>query len=120
MISFSSDIKVMVAIEPVDFRAGINRLASLAYEIFHKDAMDGILFAYRNKRRTDIKFLLYDGTGFFLGHKRLSKGKLSWWPRTDADCVGLSGDKFLRLLHGIDPRPDFHPDWERLQIDQKR
>lgn len=120
MISLSSDIKVMVAIEPIDFRAGINRLASLAMESFQKEAMDGILFAFRNKKKTDIKFLWYDGNGFFLGHKRLSKGKLKWWPRTKEHSLGLSTDQFIRLLYGIDPRSEFHPDWEELQIGSKR
>jgi transposase len=44
-----------------------------------------------NKRRTAIKMLLYDGQGFWLFQKRLSKGRFKWWPNKN-------GERQIRLL----------------------
>ena len=43
MINFSNDIKVMIAIEPIDFRAGINRLAAIAQEVFSREVVKGVM-----------------------------------------------------------------------------
>ena len=117
MINFSNDIKVMIAIEPIDFRAGINRLAAIAQEVFSREVVKGVLFAFKNRRRTDIKLILYDGSGYFMGHKRLSKGKLNWWPRTEVEAGRLSSAEFLKLLHGVDPRGSYHPAWQALDLE---
>lgn len=109
---FSNDIRVLIGIDPIDFRAGINKVRALAKQFFNEDPMrQGVLFVFRNKRRSDVKFLFYDGTGFLLGHKRLSEGKLKWWPRSEREATSISSDQVIRLLHGVDPRSEFHPDW---------
>jgi len=40
--------------------------------------MSGTVFVFRNRRRTAIKALVYDGQGFWLCHKRLSSGRFRW------------------------------------------
>lgn len=120
---FDNNICVLIGIESIDFRVGINRVRTLAQEVFHEDPMGGgVLFVFKNKRRTDIKFLFYDGTGFMLGHKRLSEGKLKWWPRNEYEASSISGERVIRLLHGVDPRTEFHPDWQGVleKIEQGR
>lgn len=112
MITFSENMKVMIGISHIDFRAGINTLAAKAQSIFDRDPNDGVVFVFRNRRKTDIKLIFYDGTGFFLGHKRLSKGKLSWWPRSEHESLNISPSQLTRLLQGVDPRGSFHPDWQ--------
>jgi len=113
MITFNSNMKVMIGISHVDFRVGINRLAAVAQSIFDRDPNDGVVFVFRNRRKTDIKLIFYDGNGFFLGHKRLSKGKLSWWPRNEHESLNITPSQLTRLLKGVDPRGSFHPDWPR-------
>lgn len=119
MIELSPDTPVYIALSPIDFRAGINRLAAQAAEIFSKDPAKGGIFLFHNKRKTDMKLICYDANGFFLGHKRLSRGKLSWWPRTAHEAYSISVSELNRLLKGVDPRGGFNPEWQKL-VDGKR
>lgn len=114
MIYFEKNCRIYVGLEAIDFRCGLNKLVPLAKRCFEKDPKDSCIFVFRNKRRTDIKLLLFDRNGFFLGHKRLSRGKLQWWPRTQEECLGLDGDQLLKLLVGVDPRGSYHPTWKHI------
>jgi transposase len=38
------------------------------------------VFAFRNRRATAVKVLVYDGQGYWLCQKRLSEGRFRWWP----------------------------------------
>ena len=111
MITFSKDCRIYVGIEAIDFRCGLNKLVPLAHRCFEQDPMGRAIFIFRNHRRTDIKLLFFDRNGFFMGHKRLSRGKLQWWPRTKDECLGLDATQLMRLLCGVDPRGNFHPSW---------
>ena len=119
MIEITPDTRVFISLSPIDFRAGINRLGAIATELFGKDPMKGGVFLFHNKRKTDMKLITYDRNGFFLGHKRLSKGKLSWWPRTEGESLGITVDQLNKLLKGIDPRGSFNPEWETLSDGKK-
>lgn len=114
MINFDANLEVLIAITPIDFRAGINKLGMLAEKLFNKNPRLNGVFVFRNKKGTDIKLILYHTNGYFMGHKRLSKGKLSWWPRTEKEALNISPDELLGLLKGVDPRGTFHPDWNGI------
>ena len=49
MIQLVPQLKIMLAIEPVDFRQGIDRLAALCRERFDHDPMSGTLFVFRGR-----------------------------------------------------------------------
>ncbi len=78
--------------EAVDFRKGIDGLARVCREQLQSDPFSGRLYVFRNRRRTAIKLLAYDGQGFWLAQKRLSKGRFRWWP------AGLGGREVARSL----------------------
>ena len=80
MLQITPQMKILVAIEPADFRRGIDGLARLCKERLHQDPFDGGVFVFRNRRGTAVKALVYDGQGFWLCHKRLSSGRFRWWP----------------------------------------
>jgi len=80
MLQITPQMKILVAVAPVDFRKGIDGLVQLCKEAFEQDAFSGALFVFRNRRATAIKALVYDGQGFWLCHKRLSEGRFRWWP----------------------------------------
>ena len=71
MIQLTPQMKIKVAVEPVDFRKGIDGLAAVCRQVMASDPFSGQVFVFRNKRRTAIKILLYDGQGFGLFQKRL-------------------------------------------------
>lgn len=76
MIQITPQMRVLAAIEPADFRKGIDGLARLCKEALRQDPFCGWLFVFRNRRSTAIKILIYDGQGFWLCQKRLSSGRL--------------------------------------------
>jgi transposase len=80
MIQVTPQMRVLVAIEPVDFRKGIDGLARICKDVFQQDPFGGSVFVFRNRLATAIKALVYDGQGFWLCHKRLSSGRFRWWP----------------------------------------
>jgi len=80
MIQITPQMRILVAVEPADFRKGIDGLARLCKEELKRDPFGGGVFVFRNRRATAVKVLVYDGQGFWLCHKRLSSGRFRWWP----------------------------------------
>ena len=75
MIAITPHMRILLATEAVDFRKGIDSLASVCRNILEADPFSGYLFVFTNKNRKSIKILVYDGQGFWLCTKRLSKGR---------------------------------------------
>ena len=80
MIQLTPQMRVLVAVEPVDFRCGIDGLARVCRQALGSDPFSGTVFVFRNRRGTGLKLLVYDGQGFWLCYKRLSRGRFRWWP----------------------------------------
>jgi hypothetical protein len=72
MIQVTPQMRVLVAIEPVDFRNGIDGLAQVARERLETDPFSGCMFVFRNRSGTAAKVLVYDGQGFWLCQNHLS------------------------------------------------
>lgn len=77
MLQLTPQSVIFVASKHVDFRKGIDGLAAICKQQLALDPMTGSLFLFFNRLKTTIKILLYDGQGFILFIKRLSKGKFS-------------------------------------------
>jgi len=80
MIQITPQLRILVAVEAIDARKGIDSLAQLCREKLAADPFSGCVFIFRSRRGTAIKILAYDGQGFWLATKRLSKGRFRWWP----------------------------------------
>jgi transposase len=67
----------------------------------------------RNRKRTALKALMYDGQGFWLCHKRLSKGRFCWWPSVaQGGAQRLAAHQLLVLLSAGNPtQTGAAPDW---------
>lgn len=101
MIQTSPTMRILVAIEPVDFRKGIGGLAGLCRQKLAQDPLSGCVFVFRNRKGTAVKVLVYDGQGFWLCQKRLSQGHFSWWPSSDtAVSRALDAHQLHVLLAG--------------------
>jgi transposase len=70
MIQITPQMRILVAVESVDFRKGIDSLAELCRQKLDADPFSGCLFVFRSRRATSIKALVYDGQGFWLATKR--------------------------------------------------
>jgi len=73
MIQITAQMRVLVAIEAVDGRKGIDSLARLCQEKLAEDPFSGCVFVFRSRSGTAIRLLSYDGQGYWLAQKRLSK-----------------------------------------------
>jgi transposase len=80
MIQVSPQLRILVAVEPADFRCGIDGLARVCKEHLKENPFSGALYVFRNRRGTAIKCLVYDSQGFWLCQKRLSSGRFRFWP----------------------------------------
>ena len=58
-------MRVLVAVQPADFRRGIDGLARTCRAALGSDPFSGTVFVFRNKRKTAVKVLVYDGHGFW-------------------------------------------------------
>lgn len=80
LIQITPQLRILVAVEAIDGRKGIDSIAQLCRDKLDADPFSGCLFIFRSRRGTAIKLLTYDGQGFWLATKRLSKGRFKWWP----------------------------------------
>ena len=72
MLQITPQMRILAAIEPVDFRKGIDALAQLCKQKLETDPFSGCLFLFRSRSATAIKILVYDSQGFWIAQKRLS------------------------------------------------
>ncbi|MFH2006760.1 MAG: IS66 family insertion sequence element accessory protein TnpB [bacterium] len=104
MIQITPQMRVLVAVEPADFRRGIDGLARVSREALRADPFSGAVIVFRNRRKTAVKILTYDGQGFWLCYKRLSCGRFRWWPASANEPVTtLQAHELHVLLCGGDP-----------------
>ena len=69
MIQITPQMRVLVAIESVDGRKGIDSLAQLCQQKLAEDPAGGCVFIFRSRRGTAIRLLTYDGQGYWLLQK---------------------------------------------------
>lgn len=103
MIQITPQLRILVAVEPADFRKGIDGLARLCRLELGSDPFSGAVFVFRNRRRTAVKVLVYDGQGFWLAQKRLSAGRFRFWPEDSGGLKTLQAHELSVLLSGGDP-----------------
>jgi transposase len=103
MIAITPQMRILVAVEPVDFRYGIDGLARVCREALSGDPFSGAVFIFRNRRGTGLRALVYDGQGFWLCYKRLSAGRFRWWPKASEPTASLEAHELAVLLRAGDP-----------------
>jgi transposase len=59
-------MRILVAVEAIDGRKGIDALAQLCREKLQEDPFSGCLFVFRTRNAAAIKILAYDGQGFWI------------------------------------------------------
>jgi len=115
MIQITPQMRVLAAVDAADFRRGIDGLAQLCRAVLQSDPFTGTVFVFRNRRRTAIKLLVYDGQGFWLCHKRLSKGTFRWWPSSPECAADLQAHELQVLICAGDPSAtQAAPVWRRV------
>jgi transposase len=113
MIQLTPQMKILVAVEAVDGRKGIDSLARLCQEKLAADPFSGCVFIFRSRSGTAIRLLVYDGQGFWLAQKRLSKGRFQRWVKGQT-ARRLEAHQAQLLLAGGDPEVEGATAWRRV------
>lgn len=97
---------VYIAVQPIDFRLGINGLCLLIKQRLNYDAVEATLFLFTNRRRNRVKLLYWHRNGFCLWMKQLEEDRF-YWPKSaahadTASVVSLTLQQLEWLLEGID------------------
>ena len=95
-------VQVHLCREPVDFRKAINGLSILVAEELKLDPFSTQVFAFCNRKRNQVKLLVWERNGFVLWQKRLEKDRFPWPRSLDDEVVALTGRELNWLLDGID------------------
>ncbi len=98
MVQLSPQSRIFLATRPVDFRKGIDGRAAMCRQVLNEHPLSGAVFVFRNRSATTLKLLFYDGQGYWLCTKRLSKGRFQWWPDAQGERLPLSARELLVLL----------------------
>jgi transposase len=102
LIQITPQMRILVAVEPVDFRKGIDGLAQLCKQL-GADPFSGTVFVFRSRTASSIRLLAFDGQGYWLCQKRLSKGRFRWWPSNpNAASARLLAHELQVLICGGD------------------
>ena len=108
MIQIAPQIRILVAVEAIDGRKGIDAIAQLCREKLNADPFSGCLFIFRTRRGTASEFC---STGFWLATKRLSKGRFQWWPTGTEPARTLLAYQAHLLLAAGNPDAEAPPVW---------
>ena len=115
MIQVTPQMRILLAVEPTDFRKGIDGLAAVCRQVLKKDPFSGYVFVFRNKLGTGIKILIYDGQGFWLCQKRLSRGRFTWWPKKEnSESHKLAAHELQMLIWNGNPQKNNIFIWKKI------
>jgi hypothetical protein len=92
MIQITPQMRILVAVEAVDGRKGIDSLARLCQEKLQADPFSGCLFVFRNRRGTAIRILVERALKKAILHR---KNSLFYKTENGAEV----GDLFMSLIH---------------------
>ena len=103
MIQVTPHMRILVASEPLDLRKGIDGTAAVCRQVLAEDPMTGTVFVFRNRCGTMVRILVYDGQGFWLMTKRLSKGRFQFWCKPNSKISrSVQAYHLVSLLSGGD------------------
>lgn len=105
MLAIPGSARLFLCREPVNMRKSFEGLSGLVEELFPGELLSGSFFIFLNKRKDQMKVLVWDNDGLVIWFKLLEKGTFKW---TWGDESRLDRRTFLMLLEGITPK--------RLQI----
>ena len=115
MIQIAPQIRILVAIEASDGRKGIDASPRLCQDKLQRRSVSPVtcLFSGAGVERRSASWS-YDGQGFWLAQKRLSKGRFVWWPSGNEPSRVLQAHQAQLLLAAGNPETEAAPVWRKV------
>ncbi len=82
-------------------RKGFDSLSGIVTQHTDQDVLSGSIFIFMNRRRNQIKLLLWEGDGFSLYYKRLEKGCYELPQNTGDANSRISAQQLQFILQGV-------------------
>ena len=103
MIFLPRSVKVYVAVPPVSLRKSFDGLSNEVREVLRLNPLSGHIFVFVNRRKNQVKLLMWTRGGFTIMHKRLERGRFTTLrnARPDAKRVEIDVHELSMLLEGL-------------------
>lgn len=107
MILLPSSVRVFVATTPANLHRSFEGLSNEVRSTLGDNPLSGHVFVFVNRRRTQVKMLVWTRGGFTIVHKRLERGRFTFPERIRSDTVRVEIDahELAMLLEGLDLSP---------------
>ena len=96
MLTLAPAARIYLCPRPTDMRKSFDGLCGLVRSGLGRDPLSGDVFVFINRRRTHIKLLLWDRSGFVLYYKRLEAGTFEL-----PEVERLSWQQLVLMLEGV-------------------
>jgi transposase len=105
VILLPRSIRIYVATEPANLRKSFEGLSNEVRSVLLGDPLSGHVFLFLNRRRTQVKMLMFTRGGFTIVHKRLERGKFMFPAQVHAGVarVEIDAHELAMLLEGLAP-----------------
>ena len=104
MLAPEANVRVWLCTEPTDMRKSFDGLSALVRNRLGEDPLSGHLYCFINRRRTQMRILYFDRSGYAMWAKRLERGHFVTGRARSADALkrALSFAELQCLLEGIE------------------
>jgi len=106
MILLPEAVRIFVASRPANLRKSFEGLSNEVRSLLAADPLSGHVFIFLNRRRTQVKMLLWTRGGYTIVHKRLEKGQFTFPAQVtpEAAQVEIDAHELAMLLEGLEVR----------------
>ncbi len=104
MILLPRSVKMYVATAPANLRKSFEGLSNEVRSVLAADPLSGHVFIFLNRRRTQVKLLMWTRGGFTIVHRRLERGRFTFPARVTPEAARLEIDahELAMLLEGLE------------------
>jgi transposase len=101
MFLANDQVQVWLYTEPTDMRKSFDGLSGMVKQKLEEDPLSGQLFVFINRRKTQMKVLYFDRSGYCIWSKRLVQGQFNYRALTTGKQL-LDALQLKLLLEGIE------------------
>lgn len=99
MITFDASRRYYLHRSPTDMRRSFDGLCAVVRRELGRDPLSGDVFVFVNRRRTHVKLLVWDRSGFVQYYKRLEEGTFEVPEQVGGEPV--SWPSLMLMLEGV-------------------